>query len=347
MNRTRHPFRGIRGWGIRLGLCLFVLVGWPAAAKAATDIVHASLTIAVEDREETAATLVAAVQERGGYFASLDLEQVTLKVPQAHLESLRDTAEQLGVVVERSLSRQDRSMELAGLQARLDTREEMLDQYMTVLEGASADSVVTVEREVTSLVEQIENLRGQIRVLEHQVTYATLVVRFRFQDRSAPVPDGSSSFAWLNTLNLSELLEDFRFLRRWGWIRGPLPEPPRTFAPYRSPGGYHAVNPDGVLFRVRRARHRPRADLAFWKEAMKKRMLDAGYRFHDEGDVTAGGVEGTWLELTAPLGVDDYTYLVAVFPKRCRLVIVEAAGPVEDYQPVRDDILETLETMTP
>jgi hypothetical protein len=58
-------------------------------------------------------------------------------------------------------------------------------------------------------VAEIETLKGQLRHLQDRIALARVEVRFEYRDRSAPVPDGSSSFAWLNTMNLIDLLEEF------------------------------------------------------------------------------------------------------------------------------------------
>jgi len=57
-------------------------------------------------------------------------------------------------------------------------------------------------------------------------------------------------------------------------------------------------------------------------------MLDAGYLFLREAPLTADNREGYLLELTAPYGRQDDTYLVAVFAVKKKIVIVEAAGEV-------------------
>jgi hypothetical protein len=117
---------------------------------------------------------------------------------------------------------------------------------------------------------------------------------------------------------------------------------PDGFARYSETGEFKAVSPEGVVFRVRSEDNRPRAELPFWKEALKKRMLDAGYIFLREASVTADAEPGYLLELTAPYGQQDFTYLVAVFVRPEKIVIVEAAGEVADLAGRREAILEAI-----
>src|SRR4051812_32282549 len=72
---------------------------------------------------------------------------------------------------------------------------------------------------------------------------------------------------------------------------------PQGFAEYDHGSGFRAVSADGVMYRVRSVKNEPKAELPFWREALKKRMLDAGYRFQSEASVKAANGEGYLLEL--------------------------------------------------
>lgn len=295
--------------------------------------VQASLVLKVAQRDAAADAIIAKNAELGGYFSTLASQQVVLRVPVAATDTLLGYAGTLGVVVQKGFSRSDRTSTLSDLRARLAAREDVLERYYEVLGGAHADAVVTVERQITSLIDEIERLEGQIRLLQNQVEYATVTVSFQFRERTAPRRDGQSSFPWLNTLNLSDLIEGFRGAIPAKKLKGVTVSAPEGFAAYEKRRPFRAVSPDGVLFQVRTAEHEPEATLAFWKEATKKRMLDAGYTFQAESDVSAGGVPGFLLELAAPMGAEDDTYWIAVFPDGDRLVIVEAAGEVTRFAP--------------
>lgn len=119
---------------------------------------------------------------------------------------------------------------------------------------------------------------------------------------------------------------------------------PAGFAAYDKSDAFKAVSPDGVVFRVRQEKNKPEADLPFWKEALKKRMVDAGYRVNNEGEVKAkSGEAGALLELSAPLGPTDYSYLVAIYVKGSHIVIAEAAGDVVRLKARHDDLLAALQ----
>ena len=126
-----------------------------------------------------------------------------------------------------------------------------------------------------------------------------------------------------------------------GCITGlPKSEVPRGFASYPDTKEFKAVSPDGVMYRIRTEKNEPFADLSFWKKAMKKRMLDAGYNFVGESEITAQNREGYLIELTAPLGNKDYSYLIAIFlGEQKNIVIVESCGEISRFKIKRDDII--------
>ncbi len=125
--------------------------------------------------------------------------------------------------------------------------------------------------------------------------------------------------------------------------RGAVPD---GFALYDTKEIVKAVSPDGVMFRIRTEKNEPEADLPFWSEALKIRMLDAGYRFLKESDIMAGAHEGYLLELAAPLGPMDYSYLIAIFlNKKNQLLIVETAGEVTRFNARREAIVEAIKQL--
>jgi len=87
----------------------------------------------------------------------------------------------------------------------------VLERYFDVLHNARPQAVTTVEHEMTSLIAEIEQLQGALVFAEHRLSYAQLDVSFEFRDRQAPVNNGNSSFPWLNTMNLADLIGDFQY----------------------------------------------------------------------------------------------------------------------------------------
>jgi hypothetical protein len=320
---------------------------WMLAAAHAESHVDASLTVQVDDRDTAIRAVIARAEAAGGWFSALSDDGVTVRVPTPTAAELVEGGRALGQMVERTWSAQDLDAQLVDLRARLASREGVLKRYLEILGGARSDSVVAVEREITRTVAEIEGLRGKIAFLEHQAAYAQIGFSFRYRDRAEPTRDGSSSFAWINSLNLGDLQDAFRSGSFRHWSCGVTPLVPTGFAPTKKAARFAAVSPDDVLYRVRVAKNDPRADLAFWREAVTTRMAAAGYRTIRAGDIRAGTLPGALLELSAPDGEQDTAYVIAVFVDGGRLVIAEAAGEVGRFAARRDAVITAIEGLRP
>ncbi|MCB9741878.1 MAG: DUF4349 domain-containing protein [Alphaproteobacteria bacterium] len=316
-----------------------------APAPASSAHVSASITVAVTQRDAAAKTLVDAAEDMGGWFAALSDTSVDLRVPADKADALIELALAQGLVTQRSYSSVDLTPRLVELTARLKARQDMLDRYFAILPDAGAKAVVTVEREIVALVAEIEGLQGQLRVLEHQAQWAQVSVSFQSRSRAAPTRDGSSSFAWINTLNLADLLDSFRYgSAPYGSKRAGLgPLQAEGFSPYRKVRRERrAASPDGVVLRVRAEAHEPQADAPFWKEAVTERMAAAGYILLSEQNIEVDGRAGFALEFTAPMGNSDYGYLIAVIPAGRKLYVAELGGELIRYQARRQAALDAI-----
>jgi len=311
---------------------------WCAMAGAAETRVMASLVVAVSQKEEAADSAVAEAERLGGWFQARTPAYVSLRVPVDQGEALVEAVSAQGKVLDRSLSREDLSQELADLRARLKAREDVLARYNAVLAKASAKSIVSVEQQIMQAIQQIELLKGRIRMLESQGAMAAVDVSFQFRDRQAPVNDGSSSFAWLNSLDVQNVIAALRTdLPEWK-TKATVPPPPADFSAWRHGKSFRATSPDGILVRVRTERHEPEADVAFWTEAARERMSAAGYTVVGTEEVAASGASGTLLDLAAPVGTEDWSYLVGFFPAGKKILIVEIAGEVTRVAAQRDAV---------
>lgn len=321
-----------------------IALWWAAAfaqAPVSETLVTASVVVAVPQQEDAADAVVAKAKEVGGWFQSRTTGAVSLRIPSDKLEEVLAFAEQRGKVVDKAMARQDLHAELADLRGRVLARREVLDQYYQVLRSASSDSVVSVQYQVTQAVEQIELLEGRIRLLEDQAAHARLDVAFQFRDRAAPARTADSSFAWLNTLNVQDVIDSFRYVRPSFRTGGVGVTTPDGFSTWRK-GGWRAASPDDVLMRVRTQKHKPRAELSFWIEAVRERSKAAGYKVLSEAPIEASGVKGGLIELAAPLGTEDWTYLIAFFPSGSKVVVAEAAGRITDFEARKASLLASI-----
>jgi hypothetical protein len=186
-----------------------------AFALAASDqmpLVSRSETIVLKviDRNQVSDAVVGKADELGGYFTTRNDQEVDLRVPQAELAELETFVATQGVVVTRQIATQDLGGQIESNRAIIATREGLLQRYLDAVSRSSHDGVVTIEREATRLVQEIESMKGALRLAEHQLAYGRLKVSFQMRDRTPPARNGTSSFKWVNGVNLADLIEAFQ-----------------------------------------------------------------------------------------------------------------------------------------
>jgi Domain of unknown function (DUF4349) len=192
-------------------LALFVLASVKDGLSVRTEnaATEASFTLKVSDPEKVADMLAQEADRAGGYFSERTDESIVLRVPNDKVGAILGLAETQGLVMDRDFQKTDLAEALSDARAQVRAREETLGRYLSVLKGAGPTQVVMVEREIVSQIQQIERFKGRIRAMEHRLRLAVVRISFTFRERRAPVNNGDSSFAWLNHINLSDLLEDF------------------------------------------------------------------------------------------------------------------------------------------
>ena len=121
---------------------------------------------------------------------------------------------------------------------------------------------------------------------------------------------------------------------------------PAGFAPYSSRCTFRAASPDGAIYRVKSVKNKPQAGLPFWSEAVITRMKNAGYTLVDTSSIVVQGHDASLIELAAPLGSEDQTYLIAVIYGPKRLTIVEAACEVSKFQKWKTEIIEAIKKIS-
>lgn len=165
--------------------------------------------IMVDDPELVSNNLIQKVQELGGYFSTLSNQEVNVKVPSGNLAEYQRFVESQGEVARQQYVANDIRAELEAQKTSLKSKESVFEQYIKVLNESKVDKLIYVEQEVATLVQEIEDSKGRLRLLQHQIDFAQVSVRFQFRDRSAPIATKDSSFPWLNQVGISRLLREF------------------------------------------------------------------------------------------------------------------------------------------
>jgi hypothetical protein len=168
---------------------------------------QARAQLLVTDREAAAGALITWAEEQGGYFVERTLERVVLRVPADAFDELREvsrmTAEE---IITYNPSAQDLRQELSAVEAAISSREENLERVLAFLdESDDIEGTLALEREISSLMQELESLRGRERAIRTRIAYARAEIALSAQ--AADIPDRvPSSFEWLNSLDLYDFI---------------------------------------------------------------------------------------------------------------------------------------------
>lgn len=117
----------------------------------------------------------------GGYISNSYSHQTganyTVKIPAARFDEAMKTAGDLGILREHSISTQDVSEQFYDLQTRLSNKRVMRDNLRAYLEKAKdIKDLLQIEKELNSVLTEIESMEGRMKRLSNQIDYATITV---------------------------------------------------------------------------------------------------------------------------------------------------------------------------
>jgi hypothetical protein len=150
-----------------------------------------TMTIAVKDVQATFQQVEQLAAEQQGYLSGSQIRQdgdrltatMTLRVPadpatyQATLERLRGIAER---VVDEQSQAQDVTEEYVDLDARLRTLKASEESLLALLGKAQkVEDILQIQRELTNVRSQIEQIQGRKQVLERRADLATITLTIR------------------------------------------------------------------------------------------------------------------------------------------------------------------------
>lgn len=116
----------------------------------------------------------------GGYLSQRSSNALTVRVPAKEFNAASDFIRSVAKVKYENATAQDITMQYSDLKIRLDVQQKMLARYQELLKKAdSVKDAVEVERELGRITERVEQLKGQIRYYDNQVSFSTISVNFQ------------------------------------------------------------------------------------------------------------------------------------------------------------------------
>ena len=179
-----------------------------ADGDARLESIKTMLVIKVINPDDTRTAIKKLAVEMGGYATHLNDTSITLKLPPKKMSDAIDAFSKQGIVVEKSIERQDLTLEIAQLEGKLNSQMDILKKLRGFFDDSDFSDTLDIERSMARLVREIEGVKGRLRFLKEQSHWAVVQVFFRFRERER-VMYVASPFEWLNGANLDAFLEEF------------------------------------------------------------------------------------------------------------------------------------------
>ncbi|MFN2135447.1 MAG: DUF4349 domain-containing protein [Candidatus Promineifilaceae bacterium] len=151
-------------------------------------IIHnGEMSIVVTDTEEAMNTISQMVAQNGGWVVNSNVFQysdeamtgsMVVRVPSDGFDSFLEAVRRLSVEVTRiSTSGQDVTEEYVDLSSRLDNLETTAERVRAFMDEAeTVEEALEVSRELSSLTEEIEVIKGRLQYLEQSAAYSAVTI---------------------------------------------------------------------------------------------------------------------------------------------------------------------------
>lgn len=182
----------------------------PADAGIPRKITHnLSLTLEVAAINDSVARISKEVQQLGGYVVESQQNgsdnhssaHLTLKIPADKLNGLRDSLSTWGKILDQHMLANDITNQYYDSQVRLQTLETEEKRYLEILNQAkTVEDVLKVENALGNIRQQIEQLKGQLKLWNNMVDYSTVNLQLvTLKSPNFNVKNPWQPISWSNT----------------------------------------------------------------------------------------------------------------------------------------------------
>ncbi len=170
----------------------------PADTEADRAIISTgSITVRVDDVEESATEAAAIASDAGGYVSKMDSKlegdqqiTLTLRVPADQFEEAMDQAAALGEVQSRTMDSADVTDQILDLEGRLETAQTSATRLRELLvEAQDVQHVIAIEDRLAQKEVEIEQFTRELTTVEDRVDHATISVKLTEQKEAPKVND--------------------------------------------------------------------------------------------------------------------------------------------------------------
>lgn len=181
--------------------------------KSATNrkiVYTADMTLRVPNKGTATTSIEELIKKYGGYIQRSSLDAITFRVKPADFEKVLADLEALGEVTARNVNSSDVTEQYTDLELRIETATSSRQRLIVLLEKTNVTKdVIEIERDIRRLTEEIETIKGKLRVLADQVDLSTITVRLeeKYPDQVTTPRRTSTPFEWMRQVGIEQTLE--------------------------------------------------------------------------------------------------------------------------------------------
>ncbi len=306
-------------------------------------VYHAELHMVVSDIRASLNAIQAIAEDHGGYLQETVGNRITIRVPARAFHQSVSRIQRLGEMTDRHVVGEDVTEQMRDLNIRLETAEKMRQRLLALAEKAEKlEDAIRIERELSRVIEKIEQLKGQIRYLESRIAYSTIRVRL-----NSPQPQRTAAdrlpFEWVRQLGdgavtgRTERAPDTSRWRRRA-VRFDVPEHYVRY--FERDGVAEAMSAGGVLVRLNRHENHDGGSLAFWSRLCRRALVEHRAIAIEQAEEIKldTGVAAHMLIGERDTGQQRQGYLLMLVATSRHVHAFEAWGPVEAFESDLEDI---------
>lgn len=144
---------------------------------------NGSVSLQVQDLSSTEESVQSLCLEFGGYISSSSSNEknawYTVRIPSKNFDQAMEKAGEFGILRSRNVSADDVTDQYYDLESRIKTKKQMkanLELYLR--QSSNMADTLKIEKELNSVISDLESMEGRFRRLSSQVEYSTLNINF-------------------------------------------------------------------------------------------------------------------------------------------------------------------------
>ncbi len=170
------------------------------------DFRHLNADLIVSDRTAAGLFFTAWGEDNGGYYLRSSDTGVVLRIPEFNNEDFNDLLTNHGEIAGYSYRSENLDREIKIAEGQLASREKLLSDYYSLMSSSDFRSTLSLEKEISAVLREIEQLKGRIKKLKHDRNYALVEIKFYSEELYSS--SDISSFDWINNIDFHYLMEE-------------------------------------------------------------------------------------------------------------------------------------------